>query len=231
MTGRGRLCVSVAAPDAEGVVAAVKPVAELVDVVEIRLDLMTDPRIESCIARIPCPVLVTNRPHWEGGRFMGHEEERIAQLCQAVQAGARYADIELRTLPELRRQVLTTSRHYEAQVLFSSHDFYSTPPLARLREILAEMIAAGADIGKIVTTSTTPADVLRILALHETAAAAHFPLCAFTMGGTGKISRLATLYLGGFMTYAAIDQQQATAPGQISIADLHTLCTLLENEK
>ena len=228
MTGHGRLCVSVAARDADEVVAVVMPVADLVDVVEIRLDLMADPRIEPCITRLPCPVLVTNRPHWEGGRFMGREEERIAQLCQAVQAGARYADIELRTLPELRRQVLTTARHHGAEVLFSSHDFQSTPPLARLREILAEMIAAGADIGKIVTTATTPADALRVLALLETAAAASFPLCSFAMGEAGKISRLATLFLGGFMTYAAIDQQQATAPGQIPINDLHTLCTLLE---
>jgi len=225
---RGRLCVSVAAPDAEGIVAAVMPIADLVDVVEIRLDLMADPRIEPCLSRMPCPVLVTNRPHWEGGRFMGREEERIAQLCQAMQAGARYADIELRTSPELRYKVLTTAQHHGVEILFSSHDFQSTPPLPRLREILAEMIAAGADIGKIVTTATTPADALRIMALQETAAAASFPLCAFAMGEAGKISRLATLFLGGFMTYAAINQQQATAPGQISIADLHALCALFE---
>ncbi|MBM9536656.1 type I 3-dehydroquinate dehydratase [Desulfobulbus alkaliphilus] len=230
MTQRGRLCVSVAAPDAGSVLAAVMPAVHLVDVVEIRLDAMKDPHIAQCIADLPCPVLVTNRPQWEGGLFMGSEEERIHILCQAIQAGARYVDVELGARQDLRRKVQETARHNEAEVILSSHDYLATPPSARLKEILAEMITAKADIGKIVTTATTAADVLRILALHENAAAAHFPLCAFTMGEAGRISRLATLYLGGFMTYAAIDQQQVTAPGQISIADLHTLCTLLEAE-
>ena len=231
MAQRGHLCVSVAAPDAAAVLAAVMPVVHLLDIIEIRLDAMEDPHIEPCIVHLPCPILVTNRPQWEGGQFMGSEEDRIHILCQAVEAGARYADVELHTQPDLRHEVQKRAQHHRAKVLVSHHDFLATPSSARLRAILAEMISVGADIGKIVTTATTPADALRVLALHETAAAAHFPLSAFAMGEPGRISRLATLYLGGFMTYAAIDQQQATAPGQIAITELHTLCTLLEAEK
>lgn len=229
MRKRGRLCVSVAVTDAAAVLTAVMPVVNLVDVIEIRLDAMTNPYIAPCIAHLPCPVLVTNRPQWEGGLFMGSEEERIRILCQAILAGASYADVELRTGPDLRHKVRETARNHGAKVIISSHDFSTTPAPTRLRELLTQMISAGADIGKIVTTATTPTEVLHVLALHEAAVAAHFPLCAFAMGETGKISRLATLYLDGFMTYAAIDQHQATAPGQIAIADLHALCTLLED--
>lgn len=231
MAKHGRLCVSVAVSDAVAVLAAVMPVVNLVDVIEIRLDAMTEPNIELCITQLPCPVLVTNRPQWEGGLFTGSEKERIRILCRAIQAGAMYADVELHARPDLRHEVQETARHHGAKVIVSNHDFRATPAPARLREILAEMISTGADVGKIVTSATTPADVLRVLALQEIATAARFPLCAFAMGETGKISRLATLYLGGFMTYAAIDQQQVTAPGQIAIADLHALCTLLEDEK
>jgi len=90
------------------------------------------------------------------------------------------------------------------------------------------MIDSGADIGKIVTTAVSPEDALRILSLQEAAMAASFPLSAFAMGAHGAISRLATLYLGGFMTYAALSPEQATAPGQITVQNLHALLSLLE---
>ena len=225
----GLICVSVTAEDAAGVIAAVMPVVPLVDVVEIRLDGMRHPGIAPCVASIPRPVLVTNRPTWEGGRYVGSEQARINLLCQAVQAGAQYADIELRTAEELRAQVLREARQYGARVIISNHDFQETPPLARLRETLRQMLISGADIGKIVTTATTPEEAGRILSLQQEALASQFPLSAFAMGSAGKISRLATIYLGGFMTYAAITQQQATAPGQLSVHDLHALISLLKD--
>ncbi len=227
MTRAGRICVSVMADDAIGVLTAVMPVVPLVDVIEIRLDGMHDPRIERCIATLPLPVLVTNRPIWEGGQFDGNEQDRIDSLCQAMQAGAQYVDIELRTKADLVAQVLEEARKLDAQVIISSHDFQGTPPRQQLQETLRLMIASGADIGKIVTTAATPEDALCILSLQQEAMAGGFPLSAFAMGAAGRISRLATLYLGGFMTYAALTAQQATAPGQLSVDDLHTLISLI----
>ena len=89
-------------------------------------------------------------------------------------------------------------------------------------------MASGADIGKIVTTAMGPGDSLRILALQERAMAAGFALCAFAMGAAGAISRLATLYLGGFMSYAALSPELATAPGQLSVQEIHALLHILE---
>ena len=229
MTRSGLICVSVAAEDAAGIIAAVLPVVDLVDVVEIRLDGMHHPAIEPCIATLPRPVLVTNRPTWEGGQFVGSEQKRIDLLCRAVQSGAQYVDIELRTEVELRRQVQEEARRHGCKVILSSHDFQGTPPLATLRETLGQMIASGVDIGKMVTTAATAEEALRILALQQEALASHFPLSAFAMGAAGKISRLATLYLGGCMTYAAITAEQATAPGQLSVHDLRTLIAFFED--
>ena len=231
MARGGRICVSVMANDAIGVLAAVMPVVPLVDVVEIRLDGMQDPRIEPCIAEISLPVLVTNRPVWEGGQFDGSEQDRIDLLCKAVQSGAQYVDIELRTEADLVAQLQKKARKHGAEVIISSHDFQGTPTLAKLQETLRLMIASGADIGKIVTTATNAEAAVRILSLQQDAMASHFPLSAFAMGTSGKISRLATLYLGGFMTYAAIAVEQATAPGQLSVHDLHSLITLIEGSE
>jgi 3-dehydroquinate dehydratase-1/3-dehydroquinate dehydratase/shikimate dehydrogenase len=228
MTRSGLICVSVAAQDAAGIIAAVLPVVDLIDVVEIRLDGMRHPAIEPCLAAIPRPVLVTNRPTWEGGQYAGGEQERIALLCQGIRAGSQYVDVELRTSVELREQVREAARRHGSKVILSSHNFQGTPPLAHLRETLDQMIAGGADIGKIVTTAATASEALRILALQQEALASSFPLSAFAMGAAGKISRLATLYLGGFMTYAAITAEQATAPGQLSVHDLQTLIAFFE---
>jgi 3-dehydroquinate dehydratase-1/3-dehydroquinate dehydratase/shikimate dehydrogenase len=228
MARSGLICVSVAADDVASILAAVLPVVPLVDVVEIRLDSMKDPLIAPCVANIPRPVLVTNRPTWEGGLYAGGEQDRIDLLCQGVQSGARFVDIELLTVADLRAQVLQEARKYGAKVIISSHDFKGTPSVASLQETLQQMIASGADIGKIVTTATNAEAAVRILALQQEAMASSFPLSAFAMGTAGKISRLATLYLGGFMTYAAISADQATAPGQLSVHDLHALIALFE---
>jgi 3-dehydroquinate dehydratase-1/3-dehydroquinate dehydratase/shikimate dehydrogenase len=229
MTGRnGLICVSVLADTAIDVIDAVQSVAAMVDVVEIRMDGMKDHHVERCITGLAKPVLVTNRPDWEGGLFTGSESERIEVLCQAIRSGARYVDIELRTEPALRGQVQLVAQQFGAKVIVSSHDFHKTPSVENLQATLREMIASGADIGKIVTTAAHELDTLRILALQQEALAVQFPLSAFAMGTPGKISRLATLYLGGCMTYAALSQEQATAPGQLSIHDLHALISLFE---
>lgn len=228
MTGRGLICVSVMATDSAAVLAAVAPVLALADVIEIRLDGLRDPLDLSCIGAIAKPVLATNRPTWEGGKCNDNEEQRIAALCTALDHGARYVDIELAAAPHLRTHLLAAAHARSAQTIVSSHDFATTPSAAQLSATLEAMIASGADIGKIVTTAASPDEALRILALQQAARATGFPLCAFAMGKAGTISRLATLYLGGFMTYAALSADQATAPGQIAVRDLHNLLALLE---
>ena len=220
--------MSVAAADAASVIARVRPVQSLADVVEIRLDAMPEARIAPCVAALDLPLLVTNRPQWEGGLFAGREDDRVDQLCAAVRAGARYADIELRTDPALRSQLFAVARDCSARMIVSSHDYTGTPPAALLQATLQQMVASGAHMGKIVTTATNADEALRVLAVQGEAKTLHFPLSAFAMGEPGRITRLASLYLGGAMTYASLDEHQATAPGQLSVCHLRALITLFE---
>ena len=134
----------------------------------------------------------------------------------------------MRTDPALRSRLFTVARDCSARVIVSSHDFTGTPPAALLRATLQQMVASGAHMGKIVTTATNADEALRVLALQQEAGRLGFPLSAFAMGEPGRITRLATLYLGGAMTYAALDEHQATAPGQLSVAHLRSLITLFE---
>ena len=231
MKRSGLICVSIMADDMAGVMAVTRPILPLIDLVEVRLDSIKSPVMDDWPNRIGRPVLATNRPVWEGGQFVGTEEERIIQLCQAVRAGAQYVDIELRTDQGLRQMVQEEAEKYGAQLILSYHDFAVTPDDWVLEGILQQMMAEKGKIaGKIITTARTSGDVLRVLALQKQAMAAGFPLSAFAMGTIGRISRLATLYLGGFMTYVAPDAVSATAPGQLSIHDLHAIMGLLQGE-
>ena len=224
----GLLCVSVMGDTIEDMLAAVQPVAHHADIIEVRLDSIKHPYDALQLSRFSCPVLVTNRPVWEGGLFFGCEQARIDMLCHAMQAGARYVDIELRTEPVWRDQVFQVARNQQVKILVSSHDFAGTPPLSALEALLQQMHISGADIGKIVTTAHAEEDVLRVLSLQQHARTSGLPLCAFSMGTVGRISRFATLYLGGFMTYAAVDALQATAPGQLSVEHLRAMISLFE---
>lgn len=224
---RGKICVSLAGADAVTMYNQVKPVLDRVDVVEIRLDSMIKADIYNCCSLLQKPLLFTNRPLWEGGAFDGPEERRIIPLLEAVRQDVAYIDFELRADQWLRKRLLAAARITSTRMVLSWHNFETTPPQAELEDVLAQMVESGAHIGKIVTTAHSPNDALRVLRLQEQAKAANFPLSCFCMGEPGRITRLATLYLGGFMTYACLNDAEATAPGQLSLEQLQKLTALL----
>lgn len=225
---RGKICVSIAGVNAADVHSGVQAVLGKVDVVEIRLDGMVEPEVAKCCALLRKPLLFTNRPVWEGGEFSGSEDDRISPLLDAIELQAAYVDFELRADLLLRSRLLKALENAPTQMILSWHDFKGTPSEPELAEILEQMMDSGAHIGKIVTTAHTPADVLRVLQLQERALAEGFALSCFCMGEHGRISRLATLYLGGYMTYGALSDSQVTAPGQLSVERLHALCSEFE---
>jgi len=136
MATRGLICVSIMTEETAAIPAQVAPVSNMVDVVEIRLDGLRTPLTVDCISALGKPVLVTNRPTWEGGRFAGSEEQRLDLLLQAVRLGTRYADIELQTSSEMRNLLLAEVHLAGAEVVVSHHDFRQTPPADQLTTIL-----------------------------------------------------------------------------------------------
>jgi 3-dehydroquinate dehydratase-1 len=224
------VCVSVACAEVDQAIAMAKDSANYADVVEIRLDSLSHPEIEPFVKSIAKPLLFTNRPEWEGGSFTGSELERIGMLLKAVRHDCALVDLELRTAPELRGEMLDALlKHPHPRLIISWHDFSGTPSSEELAEILLQQIESGAHIGKIVTTANDPMDVLRVLNLQVFALENNFPLIAFCMGAVGKISRLATIKLGGYMTYAAPDRGKETAPGQIPVSVIRDMLSRLNH--
>ena len=226
------ICVSIACEKTSEAIEAVRRSGVYADVIEIRLDRLAEPAVAPFVEGIEKPLLFTNRPLWEGGSFNGPEGERVALLLKAIQSGCALVDLELKTAPELRAEVLDALIKYDQTgLIISWHDFSGTPSSGELAEILAQQIESGAHIGKIVTMAHDYNDVLRVLNLQTVAAGNGFPLIAFCMGPVGTISRLATLQLGGYMTYAAPVGGEETAPGQLEVSELQAILKTLAGDK
>jgi 3-dehydroquinate dehydratase-1 len=225
---KGKICASIADRDVGRALALARTAAEKADVLEIRLDVLTEPVIGPFVEGIKVPLLFTCRPEWEGGEFSGSEEERLALLGEAVSDGAAYVDIELRTEEGLRQQLISDARANKVKTLISWHDFKTTASSQALQSIFQEQYRSGADIGKIVTMPHNFQDVLRVLDLQGWAAEMAFPLCSFCMGRTGMISRVATLELGGFMSYAAPDDGPVSAPGQLTVSEMRRIVEVFD---
>lgn len=227
MSSFPRICVSIGRSQVDDALAIAQTVASEADVLEIRLDCLQSQECTPFIDELHKPLLFTNRPHWEGGQFAGEEEQRLDSLLSAVEKGAAYVDLELLAPAESQQQMRSTIMDSSTQLILSWHNFQDTPSREELVGRVAMMQDNGADIGKIVTTAHNHQDVLRVLQLQEIADKLNFPLIAFCMGEAGAISRVATCDLGGYMTYCAVGDDEVTAPGQLSIAALRKIYSLM----
>jgi 3-dehydroquinate dehydratase I len=228
------ICVSLAEPTFDVLLKSLQQVAAKADMAEIRLDALMDLEsldFASLIKDRPCPFIFTNRSSAEGGLFSGLEEERISLLEKAISAGADYVDIELRTDPALRDAIVKKVRKTRTKLIISHHDFSCTPEKEELIDVFDSERRAGADIGKIVTMSEGPQDVLKVFSLYFKALDEGFPLIAFCMGVLGKMSRLACLAMGAYLTYASPARGHEAAPGQIPLDDLRAMVDCLNNRQ
>ncbi len=222
-----KICVAVAKETVSEALITAEQATHLADVIEIRLDYLSKIDIRPFVITLKKPLLFTNRPVWEGGRFTLDEDARIAPLVEALEQKAAYIDLELLAPEKSLHRLRTNLEHSATSLILSWHNFKETPPYSELLGKLTMARDKGADIAKIVTTANDHLDVLRVLRLQEDAAGMNFPLIAFCMGAPGVISRLATLELGGYMTYCSAHGEEGTASGQVSVGALRDILARL----
>ena len=145
------------------------------------------------------------------------------RLCQAIEAGARYVDVEIEAPKQMSKRVRNAAHENGTVFIRSCHDFEGTPSLDTLRALVVKCHYHGADMVKVATMSHSADDVERVLSLYDwcsdmqgtdMADLADGGLIAFCMGETGRDSRLECLRCGAPFTYAALDGDEAVAPGQ-----------------
>ena len=201
---------------------AIKSVAPLVDLYEVRIDLV-GPGWKELAGKLPKPWIACNRKPEEGGMWQGSEEERVIELLGALELGAEIIDIELNT-EKLEDTVTRIKRR--AQCLISHHDMEETPSLDVMKGLVQRQLAAGADICKVVTTARNFEDNVSTLQLIQ-----EFPenkVVSFAMGPLGMISRVLCPLVGGEFIYAAIAVGNEAAPGQVTAAELRKIYQMVK---
>lgn len=192
--------------------------------------------VEMLVAESPLPCIITCRPVSEsggtggGGGYDGDDASRIAlfQKLGALDHPPRYLDIELATLTRsanLRQKVLlavehdTQPRDLSTSLILSVHDFEQRPP-DLFKKLAALRAEPAARIHKIAWRARSLRDNLE---LFEILRERDRPTIALGMGEFGLMSRVLTPKFGGFLTFAALRDESATAPGQPTIDDLLNL--------
>ena len=184
-----------------------------VEMAEIRLDscTLTDEQLDDLFANSDTPLVATCRGD-------------AVRLAQAIEAGARFADLELEASAEDSRRIQTLCRECGTELIRSYHDFTGTPSEAELQKILARCFRYGADIAKIVTIAHNADDIARLNSLYgvvlEGVDSMQGHLIAFGMGDEVSKSRVDCLRRGAPFTYAALDSCDIVAPGQLPAKDV-----------
>lgn len=219
-----------------------------VEMAEIRLDLcdLDEEEIELLFSDSDVPLIATCRIA-EAAKRVGAEADRLNdagkvlseqglymseprrgrnpaeefaenQLLKAIEAGAKYVDLEVEAPPMMGRKVRQACQQYGSMLIRSFHDFAGTPPEATLLSTLEKSRRFGGEVVKIVTTATCKADADRVMALYREVEPG--TLVAFCMGPDGRESRLEALKQGAPFTYACLTPEEATAPGQWTTAEM-----------
>lgn len=200
---QARLCATVTGRTTSELRAR-RDAARDADLIELRLDHVSDPDVDGALAGRRQPVVVTCRPAWEGGCFQGAEEERRWILERALELGADFVDIEWRAgfddLIRARRG---------RNILLSAHDFDGVPDDLAARQ--RAMFATGAEAVKLAVSAGSLKDTLALLDLPAPERGRSHVLVA--MGPAGVASRLLPDRFGSCWTYAG----DGVAPGQIGL--------------
>jgi 3-dehydroquinate dehydratase type I len=214
---RSKICVSIAETSVGACIAALHDV----ELAEVRLDSIQALTIEQArsIFEHGARTVATCRP----GRH--DDAARAALLIAAVEAGARYVDVELDAGATVRDRVVSAARSVGCDVIVSHHDPETTPLSMALRNLVDACFSAGADVAKIACRANGPRDAARLLGLLDDARR----LVVIGMGVEGVVTRVMGPLLGSELTFAAARAGAETAPGQLDAAELERRMRVLLN--
>lgn len=211
-------CIPIIARNTAEALEKIAMANTLAGMVEIRLDMMNTFDLHQIIQASLKPVLVTYRSKKEGGKGNIDPETHTNYIFTAIQEGADLVDVEL-SLPLKWRKKIFDARG-RSGIVISTHISEGTPSRDELGKIFRECAAAEADIVKIVSWAKAWEDNLRVLELIPRAHDLGIKVIAFCMGPMGRISRIFSHLMGGYLTFVSLEPGQESAAGQISVIEM-----------
>ncbi len=196
--------------------------APLSDLIELRLDRIGDPgrgALSDFVRAVKKPVIVAVHGSDAWGDFTGDDDEHLAILHGAAEAGVAFVDVPWRLALDLGPVAGKCHR------IVSRHETEGVPDdldlvLEDVRAVLDE-----GDLVKLVALAHTTNDGLRMLRFLRRVGGGLIGFCA---GEAGSFTRVLAPIFGSPFTYAApavLDGRapEPTAPGQIRANDLRAI--------
>src|SRR5580700_6637295 len=216
-----RVCVAVIGSDPTEMLEKAEALVRDNIFLEFRLDYL--PRPALALPKIKQFVqyhshvvaMATCRRVVAGGKFKGSVASQLDILGKAAAAGCQVVDLELQSATHCKPEQLRRLRTNAALIL-SHHDFRATK---NLEQTLEKMVAIPADFYKIVSTATMLYDNVLMMKFLEKNGD-KYSLIGVCMGEQGIISRVLGVRAGSVFTFAAVTQDEKTAPGQVTAQDL-----------
>ncbi len=192
---------------------------EHVDALEFRLDYFIGALNIEQIALLrrasPVPVIFTLRCPRQGGHYPHSTAQRLRDMTLLCALNPDYVDLEYDVPHDV--MVELHERFPEIQWIISYHNFQETPIdlLAIMQAIQHPLVHRY----KMVTQANSTLDALRMLQFVWSCTPT-YTLMGFCMGEEGQCTRILCPLFGSFGTYACLDSDLATAPGQLTVHDM-----------
>ncbi|HEU4873086.1 MAG TPA: type I 3-dehydroquinate dehydratase, partial [Pyrinomonadaceae bacterium] len=210
-----RVCVPVCEKDLDALRSACERAFEWADFVELRLDCLnsTPENISELLQGLGRPVILTFRPSEQGGYRNLSREERETFWKTAPRGESIWWDVEGELAQDLSPDW--------SRVIASHHDFSGVP--SDLQQIYERLAKTSANVLKVAVQAHDITDCIPVFQLLQRARREGREVIAIAMGNAGIPTRILGPSRGAFLTYGALDDDSATAPGQVNAPKLRSL--------
>ena len=217
-----QLCVSVKGPTLIRITEQLeRAVSEGANLVELRWDLFEsfDPEeLHPLLESYPLGILSTVRSQGQGGQFSGTPQEYEERVMRCATCRPEWVDVEV-SAPVGMIQRLRT-RMPQTKILVSNHILDGTP--TALDQSFVELKSLPGDLFKLATTASNSIDTLSLLQAIREENCQKPLFCGIAMGEDGAFGRVLAPLVNMPLMFAALSDEEATAPGQLSIRELRS---------
>ncbi|MFK4911866.1 type I 3-dehydroquinate dehydratase [Lactococcus petauri] len=199
------------------------------DIIEWRADFLGD--IESILQAAPFifekfkdfSLLFTVRTANEGGNISISKKDYVTLLKKVAKFDPDYIDIEYFSYRKALPQLL----EFKEKIVLSYHNFFESPTDLTARMMKMQREETG--FVKVAIMAQRECDVLDLLQITRDFTMEYGPkFIGIAMGELGKVSRVAGGLTGSVWTFVALDKEEGSAPGQLTLPQMLDVLDALE---
>lgn len=191
----------------------------LVDMAELRLDMLVDPLAadpDTIKLKFKLPLIITYRKKIDGGRYEGSESYRRDVLYSYAESGFAFIDLESgSSFPEVEKAALEGG----TRIIRSYHNFKEVPD--NLETIIRGLAFRPGEIPKAAVYSGSSSETLKLFEVFEKTRDIKDKII-LGMGEYGIPSRILYKKLGSMISYCS-GSENSGAPGQLTSVDMKNL--------